>query len=88
MTYHLVNDRFSKPELYEAKETMTEKQAYQAIDDLYEQLRSIELNPKSYLGGIQAYTRGHVMYYTRSAEKKISDIKDKIIHLEQFITEV
>ena len=67
---------------------MTEQQAYKAIDELYEQLRSIELNPKSYLGGMQAYTGAHVLYYTRHAEKKISDIKDKIIHLEQFIEEV
>jgi len=67
---------------------MDDKQAYQIIDELYEQLHSIELNPKSYLGGIQAYTNGRVLYYTRSAEKKITSIKEKIIHLEQFIQEV
>jgi hypothetical protein len=66
---------------------MDEKQAYQTIEDLYKQLDSIELNPKSYLGGIQAYTGGKVLYYTRNAEKKITSIKEKIIHLEQFIQE-
>ena len=67
---------------------MTEQQAYKTIAELHEQLRQIEFNPASYLGGMKAFASGKNIYYTRQAEKKIADINAKIIHLEQFIEEV
>jgi hypothetical protein len=67
---------------------MTEQQAYKSIGELCEQLRRIEFNPSSYLGGMKAFSSGHNIFYTRHAEKKITNIKAKIIHLEQFIEEV
>jgi hypothetical protein len=67
---------------------MTEKQAYKEIDDLYMQLRAIELNPASYLGGLKAYSSEYSFTHTLRAEKKIKTIKAKIAHFEQFITEV
>ena len=62
---------------------MTEQKAYKEIEEIHDQIDSIKVNPKfTYInsknGGLELKPNG---------TDKIKKLREKIIHLEQFIKE-